>query len=153
MLTIYAHLVSSLRVAAAHTRCWTTPSRSTRRSWRDCVFSHEILSRVAPLPLTVREGDTEVCSLFTRVWSVYCVRWLHTLGAGPLHLDPLADLGEIAFSVTRFDLASPHCHSQYGRVIIELCSLLTRIWSNHCVWRLHTISVGPHHLDTPEDRA
>ena len=82
MLTIYAHLVGSLRVAAAHTRRWTTPSRSTRRSWRDCVLSHEIRSRIAQLPLTVLEADTELYSLFTRIWSVHCGWRLHTLGSG-----------------------------------------------------------------------
>ena len=60
MLTIYAHLVGILRDVAPHTRRWTAPPRSTRRFGRDCVFSHEIRSRVAPLPLTVWEGDNRV---------------------------------------------------------------------------------------------
>ena len=79
---------------------------------------------------------------------------LHTLTAGPLHLDTLADRGGIAFSGTRFDLASPNRHSHKNTVEerdTELCSLFMRIWSIHCVWRLHTLTAGSHCLDTLAD--
>ena len=54
-----------------------------------------------------------LCSLFTHIWLGNCVWWLHTLTFGPHYLDLLADCGEIAFSVTRFYLPSPNCHSQH----------------------------------------
>ena len=80
-----------------------------------CSSCEQLCSHLPTRP-GIGRARIELCSLFTRIWSVHCVWRLHTLGAGPHHLDPLANRGEIAFYVTRFYLALPHCHSQYGRV-------------------------------------
>ena len=71
---------------------------------------------------TVREGDNELCSLFTHIRLVRCVWRLHILTAGLSCLDTLKDRDEISFSVTRFDLASPNCHSALTLYMREIPS-------------------------------
>ena len=156
MLTIYTHLVGSLHVAAPHTYCWTTPPRYTRRSWRDRVFRHEIRSRVAQPPLSqkhtyVEERDTELCSLFMRIWSIHCV-WL-------LHTHCWITLPRYTRRLWRDCVLSHEIRSRVAQLPLsqntdyrELCSaLFTQIWSVHCVWRLHTLGIITKHLDLDAD--
>ena len=92
-----------------------------------CLSCEQLCSHLYTRP-GIGGAKIELCSLLMHIWSVHCVWRLHTLGAGSYYLDPLADCDEIAFSVTRLYLSLPQCHSQYGRVIPELCSLFTHIW-------------------------
>ena len=152
MLTIYTHLVGSLHVAAPHTYCWTTPPRYTRRSWRDRVLSHEIRSRV-PNCHSHRTQTTES-------YAQHCLRKFGRFIAcgGSTHslLDHIASIHSQIVARLRFqsrDLIScrPTATLTEHRLPRVICSLFTRIWSVHCVLRLHTLGTIPKHLNLVAD--
>ena len=68
---------------------------------------------------TVREGDNELCSLFTHIRLVRGAPHTHCRTKLPRYTQRSC---EISFSVTRFKLASPNCHSALTLYMREIPS-------------------------------
>ena len=131
-----------MRVVAPYTHFWTTLSGSTRRLWRDRVFSHEILSPFTQLPLTALYGraiTSYAHYLHTFGWFVACGGSTYSLPdykTASIHSKIVARLRfQSRDSISRRPTAT--LHSLYSREIpsYALTIICTRIWLVHCVWQ------------------